>query len=255
MENLYETGVRPLIDEYLQKKSEEVRDYGIYWSASSAGQCKRLIVFKRLGLPKVPEIVEDSARSTRVFEAGHIFHEWVQRITKNAGISISSEQELLEPKYFIKGHYDDLLDINGRKVLYDYKTANSKAFNYDFGLSDLHRMQLGTYMLMLRKEHPDLTEARILQIEKDTLRMREHDLNYDANLRDDVVGFWKALNEKWNEYLEFGTLPDCTCHLIDNGWMAKRTKAGKVYNDFYFNGEPCSMEWYLINKENLNVKQ
>ena len=114
--NLYQTGVRPLIDQYLQKKSEEVRDYGEYWSASSAGYCQRLLIMRRLGIPKVPELQEDQARTTRVFEAGHIFHEWVQRITKSAGISISSEAELKSDKFKIIGHYDDLLTIDGDKI-------------------------------------------------------------------------------------------------------------------------------------------
>lgn len=52
---LFETGVRPAIDAYLQKKAEEERDYGDYWSASSAGYCMRKLIFERLKVPHVKE--------------------------------------------------------------------------------------------------------------------------------------------------------------------------------------------------------
>ena len=51
--SLFETGIRPYIDEYLKKKSEERRDYGQYWSASSAGYCMRKVIYDRLGVPLV----------------------------------------------------------------------------------------------------------------------------------------------------------------------------------------------------------
>jgi hypothetical protein len=60
MTDLFNTGVRPAIDAYLLAKSKEERNYGNYWSASSAGYCMRLNIMRRLGVPKVPEL-EDNA--------------------------------------------------------------------------------------------------------------------------------------------------------------------------------------------------
>lgn len=289
--SLFDTGVRPHIDAYLKKKSEEERDYGDYWSASSAGYCMRLVMMRRLGVPKVPELQEADDRQTRVFEAGHIFHEWVQRITRDAGISIASELELQDEDLMIRGHFDDLVlisyDESGEQaragdeiraqhlILYDYKTANSQAFNYKKEeIGDYHRMQLGTYMYMLRKnvqsldkpmQHPrtgektaqrlaihtaDLTEARILQISKDDLRMREFQLMWTPELEKDVVGYWKTLNGYWRDK----KLPRCTCLERDGGFMGKRSKKGKVYNDFYYEDEPCSLKWFELNKSKLKEK-
>ena len=56
-DSLYRTGVRPAFDAYLVEKSKEVRDYGEYWSASSAGYCMRKNIFERL---KVPHVETDS---------------------------------------------------------------------------------------------------------------------------------------------------------------------------------------------------
>lgn len=255
----YNTGIRPLIDDYLRKKSEEERDYGDYWSASSAGYCMRLQIMRRLGVPKVPELEDDQDRQTRVFEAGHIFHEWIQRITKDAGISIASEVELIDDKIMVKGHFDDLVAIHydddgeptkfggesyaKKLILYDYKTAHSASFNYKKGkpIGDYHRMQLGTYMYMIRKEgkhKPD--EARILSISKDDLRMDEKVLEWTPALEKEVFEYWSTLNGYWKA----NKLPRCTCLDYDGGFMGRRSKKGKVYNDFYYQDEPCSLKWF-----------
>lgn len=199
--SLFDTGIRPLVDEYLNNKAKEVRDYGDYWSASSAGYCMRKNIFDRL---KVPHVKED-ARKQRVFEVGHIFHEWMQRITKDAVVSIAQEVELQDEKLMIRGHFDDLVlipddleftnhthvwrgltisrcdickyimqpdlkilkpdgntSLTYHSVLYDYKTQNSRAFTWqkDKPISYFHRLQLGTYMYMIRKLAKEELERR-----------------------------------------------------------------------------------------------
>lgn len=263
MSNLFETGIRPAVDAYLKKKSEEVRDYGDYWSASSAGYCMRLNIMRRLGVPKVPELA-DNATQTRIFEAGHIFHEWLQRITKDAGLSIASEVELQDEELMIRGHFDDLVLVDGKLMLYDYKTAHSASFNYKKNKTEIghyHRMQLGTYVYMLRKlakkvaaliGRPDLEElivklleARILSISKDDLRLHEDQLLWDTQLEKDVLGYWTTLNKYWKER----KLPPCTCLEHDGGFMGRRSKKGKVYNDFFWEDEPCSLKWLELTKK------
>jgi len=193
---LFDTGIRPIIDDHLLKLSRELRDYGDYWSASQAGYCQRKVIFERLGVPHVSK--EDDARKQRVFTSGHIFHEWIQKLTKDVGLSIAQELELQDEDLMIRGHIDDLVLVKscecgkpsvwaceaqsggmecGRPVcqishqchyhagekelqlgnsnhliLYDYKTAHSRSFTYakDRPMSYYHKMQLGTYMYMLR---------------------------------------------------------------------------------------------------------
>ena len=167
MSSLFETGIRPAVDSWLIARGQEKRDYGDYWSASSAGYCMRKVIFERLGLPPVTE----DARKQRVFSSGDIFHEWMQRITKEAGLSIAQELELQDEELMIRGHIDDLVlvdklvevpelkdelhpgKVNSKHlILYDYKTQNSRAFSYKReAMSWYHRMQLGTYMSILRK--------------------------------------------------------------------------------------------------------
>jgi hypothetical protein len=170
MSDLFNTGIRPAVDAYLAKKAAEERNYGEYWSASSAGYCMRLNIMRRLGVPKVPEL-EDNATQTRIFESGHIFHRWMQEITKDAGLSIASEVELQDEDLMVRGHFDDLVLIRSKLktdygnsgehdisdpdhlILYDYKTAHSASFKFSTGrpMSHYHQYQLATYMYMLKK--------------------------------------------------------------------------------------------------------
>lgn len=233
---LFETGIRPKIDEYLEEKSKERRDYGEYWSASSAGYCMRKNIFERLKLPHT----NGDARNQRVFEAGHIFHEWVQRITRDSGLSIAQEQELKDDSVMVIGHFDDLIKIEDRFILYDYKTQNSRAFTWqkDKPISHFHKMQLGTYTYMLRFQYPDLEEARILKISKDDLRMAENVIYWTPELESRVLTYWRELNLWWKKYKTEGILPPCTCADYENGFMAN-----EKYNPFFYRGEPCSKEW------------
>jgi len=261
---LYESGVRAKIDDYLLEESKKLRDYGPYWSASSAGYCMRKLIFERLGVPKNNE----DARKQRVFTSGHIFHNWIQEITKSAGLSIAQEVELQDEELMIRGHFDDLVLLEDKLILYDYKTVNSRSFMWakknGNAMSHFHRMQLGTYMYMIRRkaaenlkfneraikifdtdgyleEMSKLSEARILKIEKDTLMMGEQQLMWTPDLEKDVVDFWRTLNGYWKKQ----TMPKCTCADYEGGFMAK-----EAYNGYYYDGEPCSMKLYAKWKEN-----
>lgn len=294
--SLYKTGVREVVDNYLIEESKKIRDYGDYWSASSAGYCMRRNMFERL---KVPHVTED-ARKQRVFTVGHIFHQFIQELTQKAGISVAQEIELKDEELMILGHADDLVlvpheytlkpltketakvtkiskeewdnagvlespdtsHIKPRLILYDYKSQSSRAFSYKRpNMSYFHRMQLATYMYMLRqptqnwttnkdfqidpKQLLTLSEARILKISKDDLRMSEEVLNWSDDLQNEVLNYWKTLNKYWADK----KFPPCTCADKEGGFLAK-----EAYNPFYYEGEPCSMAWFMKNKEARNEK-
>lgn len=271
MPNLFDTGIRPIIDAHLLKLAQEKRDYGDYFSASQAGYCMRKVILDRLQIPYVTE----DPRKQRVFTSGHIFHEWMQKLTRDAGISIAQELELIDEYLKVKGHIDDLVLISNpdipsvievkdvknpveireyqHLILYDYKTRNSKHFDYAKRPSHFHRMQLGTYMYMLRKSKSlptspnspvkifwgqgfqDLTEARTLNISKDDLRMAEVQYLWSLELEKDVVGYWRTIKGYWDKQV----IPKCTCDRFENGFMAK-----EKFNPYFYEGEPCSEAWF-----------
>ena len=251
--SLYKTGVREVVDQYLIDESKKVRDYGDYWSASSAGYCMRRNMLERL---KVPHVTDD-ARKQRVFTVGHIFHQFIQELTQKAGISIAQEIELKDDELMILGHADDLVLVDNKLILYDYKSQSSRAFSYKRpNMSYYHRNQLATYMYMIRSmprpDMPDslgadpnwllarnLTEARICKISKDDLRMSEEVLNWSEDLQNEVLNYWKTLNDYWSKK----KFPPCTCADHEGGFLAK-----EAYNPFFYNGEPCSLEWFEKNR-------
>lgn len=281
--SLFDTGIRPAIDEYIESEAAKLRDYGDYWSASSAGFCMRLLIMRRLGVAAIPEIADKQAITQRTFSSGHVFHEWVQRITKNAGLSVAQELQLQDEELMVRGHIDDLVliketgivGLGGFKaelrdtqhlILYDYKTVHSDSFKYKRDkIGHYHRYQLATYMYMLR-EHKgisetadgfksydaklaDLSEARRLMISKDDLRMAEVQLMWDDELEAEVKLYWATLNSWWHEK----KIPPCTCLEHDGGFMGRRSRKGKIYNDYFLDEIPCNIEWY--NQWKLNKKE
>ena len=274
--SLYDSGIRELVDNFLLEESKKIRDYGDYWSASSAGYCMRKNILERLKVPHVE--TEADARKQRVFTAGHIFHEWMQDLTKKAGLSIAQEVELIDDDIMVKGHFDDLVLIEkelpdmpygddgkgkGGKfdptipeqhlILYDYKTVNSQSFKYKKDkMSHYHKMQLGTYLYMIRQlpnnleklggdllplgeQLKNLVEGRILNISKDDLRMSEMALIYNEGLEKEVLDYWTTINKHWADK----TFPACTCADHENGFMAR-----EAYNPYFYKGEPCSLTYY-----------
>ena len=93
----------------------------------------------------------------------------------------------------------------------------------------------------------NLTDARVMSVSKDDLRLDEKQLLWSAGLEKEVVGYWKTLNGYWAKK----TLPKCTCLDFDGGFMGKRSSKGKFYNDFFYNDEPCSTEWAVKHKDKM----
>jgi hypothetical protein len=262
MNDLYDSGIRPELDKYFLSLAEKVRDYGDYWSASSAGYCQRKVLFERLKVPYVPKEDVDESRRQRVFAVGHLFHEFYQNLTKELGLSVIQEAELQDEDLMVRGHIDDLVMKNGHLILYDYKTVNSQQFKYRKDkISYYHRMQLGTYLYMLRRKtdfgavdpnlpkvqplFKDLSEARIMNISKDDHRQAEMAVIWNDMLENDVKNYWKELNKHW----EKKTFPECTCDEEENGFMAK-----EKWNPYFYEDEPCSMDWYNKCKEEGLIK-
>ncbi len=173
--------VQKLVNDYLteqyQKTRHEKKDF---WRVSDMGKCLRGRYYKRLEIePTNPP----DERALRKFEAGNIFHWWLQRRIRYAASEMANvkvigmEKEVRDDKLNVVGHYDALIQIGRMKILYDFKTVHSNAFHYRDQNKILtqkhHALQIGLYLMLLKKEHPDLSEARLLYISKDDLSVAE----------------------------------------------------------------------------------
>ena len=85
-----------------------------------------------------------------------------------------------------------------------------------------------------------LTEARILKMDKDSLRMDENQILYTPELEAEILNYWNTLNKYWAER----KLPHCSCADQEGGFMAK-----EKFNPYFYEGEPCSLKLYQKWKE------
>lgn len=89
-----------------------------------------------------------------------------------------------------------------------------------------------------------VTEARVLKISKDDLRLHEYQVLWTKELEAEVLTYWTILNSRWGQLRDQHELPPCTCHEHENGFLAK-----EAWNPYFYEGEPCSEVWF---KEQLN---
>lgn len=201
-----------LIDDYI--KSRDPKEY-TSWRASSLGGCPRKHFYKRLG---IKETTPPDERTNRVFQAGHIFHKFIQDIAEEG--TTLSEVELFDKDLDLGGRYDLLVNTGGKKILYDIKTQHSRSFwwmeksNKTMAEQYPHHVrQLMSYMLMLKRLSPPVDEGRILYVSKDDLCTKEVSYLLTPEREQEVLDELKMLNKHWKEK----TLPECTCHKLFNG--------------------------------------
>lgn len=89
----------------------------------------------------------------------------------------------------------------------------------------------------------NLSESRVMSISKDDLRMTETQYLYTPELENKVRSYWEEVNNLW----EKEEMPNCTCAIIQGGFMAKAE-----YNPYFYNNEPCSLEWFKLDNEATN---
>lgn len=92
----------------------------------------------------------------------------------------------------------------------------------------------------------ELTESRLCRISKDDLRLHEFQVLWTKELEDEVRTYWDLLNDNWKAYRASDSLPPCTCHVHENGFLAR-----EQFNPYFYSGEPCSIEWFNLNKEKV----
>lgn len=103
-----------------QQHDTDARDNSKF-HVSDAGKCRLMRYWKRQGKPTEPVYTPEGLR---ILHVGILLHNWIQDVIKNAGIALAIEQEV-EDEHRI-GHLDALVQLDGKRVLYDFKTVNGK---------------------------------------------------------------------------------------------------------------------------------
>jgi len=185
------------INEYIAEQRNVERKKSGKFSVSDAGRCHLMRYWKRQEKPTTDEPDE---RAFRVFQVGHLFHEWIQHILE--------KQNLLKMKEFVvedehrKGLVDAICTYEDKTILYDFKTVHSRKFHYMRQAEvdapqDLHYcLQALTYESML--PFP-VDSVRIAYISKDDLCIEELEVpDFSMELTDD----WTKLITCWTYQTE-----------------------------------------------------
>ena len=115
--------IETIIDDNISKK-HRAKDNSKF-RVSDSGRCHLMRFWKRQGKEFSDEV---DRRTRRVFEVGHIFHEWLQEGLLKAGVLV--EKEFKVEDIHRAGHADAIVMTEQGLVLYDFKTVHSKKFHY-----------------------------------------------------------------------------------------------------------------------------
>jgi len=182
------------LNEYFEKLHKESKGSGKF-KISHAGLCPLFRILQRKGVEITDKPTVFQIRRT---ELGKIIHEYYQKIFKDMGILIASE-EWLEDEHRI-GRFDALLEIDGKKVLIDIKTTSTLDLSK---LLQKHNyfMQVATYKEMLESQGEKIDEMGILFVDTKTMQELYVPVSqeYEIKAKED----WQNLINIWNE----GQLP------------------------------------------------
>jgi predicted RecB family nuclease len=162
--------IQSLIDENLKRKDEErsasiaekTKGFEKSWSPSSFGKCYRAQYWKRKG-KEISDPIDD--RTRRVFQAGHLFHDFVQQFIQDAQCEVVCKRDDIYGR----------ADIVNNDTVWDLKSQHSRSFWYMKDMEDIKEskkpnwLQLACYAWILNKK-----KMRLVFISKDDLCIKEY---------------------------------------------------------------------------------
>ena len=209
-----ELPLQAIVDEYLTtqrgkvetwvgqgQREEYYREPSIHLSGL---ECGRKAVLKFEGHPET----EMTAISARRFAAGNMFEalfalaleskgalvkqqltvwmDWLLRPGQGHAMKLLPTGEYVQDlsRTAVRGRLDWIVKWGGKIFLLDCKTVNSMAFDYaDRDEKPGYNMQLAMYASLYRRQHGSpfgpIYQARIVYVEKDTVRIKQVGVNLD----------------------------------------------------------------------------
>lgn len=194
------SSIDEIICDYLDKKNKHTTEQRgkEYWAASGLGKCKRLQFLSRKSTTisnNIPYKWKNNA------EDGHSSHIWRQLAIKQMGSMVEYEGEIIVEDLHYAGHYDLLVMLADGLTLCDIKNQNSRAFKSRQKIVGKvlpeHKRQLGSYFVFLRKLYPDLKNARMYYINRDSGEREEIIILFTEEYLKDIINEIKQLNHYW----------------------------------------------------------
>lgn len=190
-----------VICDYLDQKSQKTTEErgNNYWGASGLGHCKRLQYFQRKG-----ETISNGGpyKWKNNAEDGHLAHYWRQRAIEFMGVLVKDEGEIIIEDLHYRGHFDLVVMLADGLTLCDIKNQNSKAYKDRQKIPGKvlpdHKRQLGSYFVFLRKIMPELKNARMYYVNRDTGEREEIIVLFTEEYLKDIIKELEDLNYYWD---------------------------------------------------------
>lgn len=167
---------------YLNDKEPREHEIGVY-RASEVSKCNRALYYIYKSDPKNPGI-----KQMRVFEVGHVIHEFVENLLKEHEWFIACEEEISKEfnDFTIMGHYDALIKEEGHLAVIDFKTTK----NIPTRLYDNHLKQVNTYLHLKGVE-----VGYVVYIEKNSFKTKTFPIYADKILFEETLLKTKHLHK------------------------------------------------------------
>ena len=179
--------------------------------ATELGSCSRKAVLRRARFE--PEPFDE--RTLRVFKVGEILHKFVQDILKIEGLLVATEEPAKQ--WGISGRIDAVVEVEGRNILFEIKSVNSRKFSYLNSESDPHYYMQTTFYQMVLQEKYNFSSTRLIYLSKDDLRIKEIEIPVER-WKPKVEENIKELQEAWENWKNDKVLPDV---LEKGNWKCK----------------------------------
>jgi len=176
-----------------------------YWAASSLGKCMRYQTLNRAGVTSFGSV---NYAWRNAAQDGHAGHAWRQAALESVGAMVSQELPIVDEGLHFRGHYDLVVNLNGKLIVGDIKTQNNRAFRarqrLPGGIDECHKRQLGSYYYFLKRDvYPDLAGAHMYYVNKNTGERDELKIFFERGFLTSIIDELKTLNSYW----EKGVLP------------------------------------------------
>lgn len=211
-----------LMYQWVKDKPQKVIDH---ISPSALGGCMRSHYYQ---IKHVPYTTPPNPGAQLNFQVGFLWETIVEEALKHSGVEYKAQLELEDKELNVKGTLDfiikvgddewEVLDIKTESV-YSERYRKSQKLDY-LQASERYVIQVGTYMLLLRRKGYNVNRARLVSIVKDNGMVKEYFVPYTQELEDKVL----ARINKLNQHLKDGTIPECECE----GWMVGYCNYGDV---------------------------
>lgn len=213
--------------DYMRNKPKKVIDH---ISPSALGGCMRAHFYE---IKHIPQTTPPNPGALLNFQVGFLWEQVMENALIDAKIEHKYQWELEDKELNLKGTLDFAIHdkTTDEWEVWDTKTESILAKAYlkrsketYLEAHERYVIQVGTYILMLRRMGYNVSRGRLVVITKDNGFIEEHYVTYTPELEEKILN---RIN-KLNQHLKDNTLPECECWNEGAIWIGQYCSYGQV---------------------------